>query len=107
MNGDTVTISPCKKVLGEIPTVITPNGDGFNDVFKIERMEKYPQNYTEAVVLIYDRWGKLVFESEPGYPEPWDGKDLRGKNLPMDSYFYVIDLRNQSKPVTGHITIVR
>ncbi len=104
---DTVVISPCKKSLGSIPTIITPNGDGYNDYFRIKRIEDFPENYQNTVIEIYDRWGKLVFKSKPGYPQPWDGTDLRGKSLPMGSYFYVINVKNRGKPVTGYITIVR
>jgi len=84
-----------------IPTVITPNGDGYNDVWRIPLIELYPK----ASVEIFSRWGKLVFSSKNGYTKPWDGT-LNGNDLPMDSYHYVIDLGNGSKPITGNITII-
>ena len=109
VSGDTIVLSPCNGYLGKIPNIITPNGDGDNDEFIIPRVEKFPMNYSKMVVEIYDRWGKLVWRSDPGYNDNrWKGNDFRGKKLPMDSYFYVIHINNEnSEPVTGHITIIR
>ena len=62
--------------------------------------------YPEAVVEIYNRWGEMVFRSERGYPNPWNGS-YKGRSLPVDSYHYVIDLNNGSKPIVGNVTIVK
>ena len=43
-----------------IPNVVTPNGDGVNEYFEIKNIEKFP----ETSLLIFDRWGKLVFQSQ-------------------------------------------
>jgi len=86
----------------EIPTVITPNGDGYNDVWRIRNIELYPN----ARVQIFDRWGKVVFNSQGGYSNPWDGT-YKGRLLPMDSYHYIIDLGDGSKPLLGNVTIIR
>jgi len=86
----------------EIPTAFSPNGDGVNDTWEIGRMELYP----DAIVEIYNRWGELVFRSSRGYSNPWDGT-RNGRGVPMDSYHYIIDLKNGTKPVTGSVTIVR
>jgi gliding motility-associated-like protein len=40
--------------------VLTPNGDGQNDVFAIENMNPNFPN----VLSVYDRWGKKVYEKE-------------------------------------------
>ncbi len=84
-----------------IPEIITPNGDGLNDTWEIEGLALYPG----TVVEIYDRWGKRIFYSR-GYDQPWDGT-FNGKELPMESYHYVINMNNGKKPVIGNITIVR
>lgn len=108
INSDTLVIMPCSDILGVIPTVITPNADGKNDKWIIDRIEKYPYNYPDLVIQIFDRWGKLVWESDPGYiGNEFEGIDLKGRELPSDSYFYVIDLKNGGDPVTGHLTILR
>ncbi|MCK4699439.1 MAG: gliding motility-associated C-terminal domain-containing protein, partial [Bacteroidales bacterium] len=86
----------------EIPTIITPNGDGMNDVWRIENI----QLYSNATIEVYTRWGKLVYRSDDGNQDPWDGT-FKGKELPMDSYHYIIDLGDGSKPIIGSVTIVR
>jgi gliding motility-associated-like protein len=82
--------------------VISPNGDLTNDVWNIGNISSYPN----MEITIYNRWGQSVWKSGVGYPVPWDGKS-NGTDLPIDSYHYVIDLHNGSKPIIGDITIVR
>ncbi len=96
-----VTLNPVQDLCLFIPDIITPNDDGYNDVWEIPGIEYYP----EAVVEIYNRWGKRIFYSE-GYEIKWDGT-FNDKDLPMDSYHYIIDIKNGLKPFIGNITIVR
>lgn len=51
-----------------IPNIITPNGDGKNDVFAIT-------SAWELDLLILNRSGKVVYEKE-NYQNDWAGKDL-------------------------------
>jgi gliding motility-associated-like protein len=101
---DTINILRCPgEKLDGIPNAFTPNGDGDNDTWYIKGLQNYPQ----AVVSIYDRWGRLVFQSKGNYPsEGWDGTS-RGRVLPMDSYTYIIDLKDNSSPKVGSVTIIR
>jgi len=87
-----------------IPTAFTPNNDGHNDVWKIDFLFSFP----DVTVDVYNRWGERVFHSK-GYSSDkhWDGTDEKGKKLPMDAYYYVIDLHNGETPKVGHITIIR
>ena len=82
----------------------SPNGDGVNDGFVIDRIEDYPN----AVVQIFNRWGNLIFESQAGYPTPWNGT-YKGKSLPVGTYYYVIDLNDPeiSRLITGPVTILK
>jgi gliding motility-associated-like protein len=86
----------------EIPDAFSPNGDEINDAWNINGIHLYPA----AMIIIYNRWGQMLWKSERGYPVPWDGRS-RGKDLPIDSYHYVIDLHNGSKPIIGTVTIIR
>jgi gliding motility-associated-like protein len=74
--------------------LVTPNGDGDNDVFVIRNIEMYPDNSVE----IYNRWGVKVFGVE-GYGQ--DGKFFRGisegrvtisqsSELPVGTYWYIL-----------------
>jgi gliding motility-associated-like protein len=85
-----------------IPNAISPNGDGFNDLWIIEGLELYPN----VELRIFDRWGTRVYYSENAADNPWDGS-FSGRQLPIDSYHYIIDLNNNEPPITGNITIVR
>lgn len=99
---DTISIEPLNESCLVIPNAFSPDGDNVNDVWNIGMKHLYPQ----MEVKIFNRWGELLWKSERGYPEPWDGRS-RGVTLPMDSYHYIIDLHNGSKQVMGSITIVR
>jgi gliding motility-associated-like protein len=85
-----------------IPNAFTPNGDGFNDLWIIEGLELYP----DVDLKIFDRWGTMVYVSVNAADEPWDGT-FSGRDLPIDSYHYVIDLNNDEPPITGNITILK
>ncbi len=84
-----------------IPNTFSPNGDGINDTWRIDYLNTYPDNR----VQIFTRAGKLVFESR-GYNTPWDGT-LKGKPLPFDTYYYIIEPGNGRDPITGYITILK
>ncbi len=97
-----VFIHPLNDVCLVLPNAISPNGDLINDVWNIGLRELYP----EMEVKIFNRWGELIWKSDRGYPLPWDGRS-KGNVLPVDSYHYTIDLHNGTRPLIGHITIVK
>ncbi|MFH0843004.1 MAG: gliding motility-associated C-terminal domain-containing protein [Bacteroidota bacterium] len=99
---DSINLEPVNEACLLIPNAISPNGDLINDEWNIGLIEIYP----EAEIRIFNRWGETVWRSEKGYPQPWDGRS-NGRQLPVDSYHYIIDLNNGTKPVVGNITIVR
>ncbi|MEJ8803940.1 Ig-like domain-containing protein [Pontibacter sp. H249] len=94
-----VTITVLPKVFAN--NLMTVNGDGLNDQFIIKNIEQYPN----ARVEIFNRWGEKVFESK-GYTEPWDGTK-NGQPLPMAAYYYLIYLNEQDEPISGSVTIVK
>ncbi|MEA1897011.1 MAG: gliding motility-associated C-terminal domain-containing protein, partial [Bacteroidota bacterium] len=107
---DSVMITSIHPECLEIPTGFSPNQDGTNDYFEIGIIEPSSQIlaelYPDIIVEIFNRWGEMVFRSEKGYPSPWDGT-YKGRDLPVDSYHYIIDLNNGTKPIVGNISIVR
>ena len=106
MNGCSVKDSVFLQGLNEtcliIPEAFSPNGDLINDLWIIGNTDLYPN----MEITIYNRWGQSVWKSERGYPIPWNGRS-DGKELPIDSYHYVIDLHNGIRPVIGSVTIIR
>jgi gliding motility-associated-like protein len=70
--------------LSAVPTVFSPNGDGINDIIKIDG-----ENIKEFTALVRDAKGDLVFEwkSLEGF---WDGRDLNNQLLPQGVYYIVV-----------------
>jgi gliding motility-associated-like protein len=84
----------CK--LEELPNVITPNNDGANDRFTFSCIH-------EAIwqLEIYNRWGKLVFNSRH-YQGEWDAG-----NLDNGMYYYTLQSQSASVPYKGVIHVLR
>ncbi|SFA88519.1 gliding motility-associated C-terminal domain-containing protein [Flavobacterium swingsii] len=87
----------------------TPNGDGTNDSFFIENLRGYP-NFS---LLIYNRWGKLVWEGNINSPD-WDGKSNQAGvvskgDLPEGTYYYVLNLNDSknTEPIVGWVFLNR
>ena len=78
----------------------SPNGDGRNDVFVIQGLERYPQHY----LRVFNRWGSTVFAGGD-YQSDWDGT-LGGKDLPDGSYFYLLDT-GEGEIVSGYVELRR
>ncbi len=96
---DDIFITVLRKPL--IPNVFSPNKDGINDTWLIQYLESYPG----CTIEIFDRYGRRVFAST-GYSTPWDGT-VNGKDLPIGTYYYVIQPKNGRAPITGSVTILR
>jgi gliding motility-associated-like protein len=83
-----------------IPNTFTPNGDSFNDQWKIAGLENYPG--TE--VNVYDRRGLPVFkEIISKKPLVWDGR-LNGSQIPTGNYWYTIKV-SDGRVYTGWLLI--
>lgn len=77
-----------------IPNLISPNNDGINDFWDLN---DYLKNYSDAVIEVYDRFGKQIKVITKTEHFKWDGK-IGGKPLPTDTYWFVIKLAdNQTK----------
>ena len=70
---------------------LTPNGDGNNDllVFRVVSVEDCEINYAKSEIIIYNRWGDIVFEASP-YNNDWDGTNRNGNDLPPGVYYFVL-----------------
>lgn len=85
-----------------IPNAFSPNGDGVNDVWQIAGLESYPMSR----ISIFSRNGVVVYESF-GYKRSWDGRSKNGTELPIGTYYYVIDPGCGKNRITGNVTILR
>ncbi|MFV0375843.1 MAG: Ig-like domain-containing protein, partial [Mangrovibacterium sp.] len=102
-----------------VPEIFSPNGDGIQDYFRIHCIDNYP----EAEIRIFNRWGNQVYRLQRygnaavwGETEAWwDGK-VNDKGalgtfgsgiLPSATYFYLLDLGDGKKPVSGFVFLKR
>jgi gliding motility-associated-like protein len=64
-------------------------------------MEDYPINE----LMVYSRWGSKIF-TQKNYNNTWDGRSRQTNTiLPVGTYFYVLFIENQKKPVKGYVYI--
>jgi len=83
----------CDGGLNDISQVLTPNNDGFNDLWSIQNIESCCEN---PEVLIFNRWGNIVFnDSNFTNTSFWDGSwstedGGNGQYVPDGTYFYCI-----------------
>jgi len=116
MDMDTVTIIATGNSLVDLstvqlPNVVSPNGDGRNDVWR----PFLPANpgldvtalFESYSLTIFDRWGKTVFESLNGGKRSWNPKDADD-----GTYFYKIKYSAEceaiiDKDLTGAIMVLR
>ncbi|GGZ76766.1 T9SS type B sorting domain-containing protein [Algibacter mikhailovii] len=80
----------------------TPNGDGYNDYWKIEGLSSTSQ--PNSVILIYDRYGKLLKQLTIN-SNGWDGT-FNGAKLPSDDYWFRVMLED-GREFSGHFTLKR
>lgn len=97
-----VTVNDLQRYTG-----FSPNGDGINDVFTIGGLEHTPQKN----LTIMNRWGVEVFHS-PDYQNDWNGKNKNGEDLPEDTYYYILTIKDiyyngKQKVYKGYFVIRR
>jgi gliding motility-associated-like protein len=107
VGSDTLILEVCDiYVLFEsMPNTITPGDkNGQNDRWVIPNIDMFP----DAVLEIYDRWGRLIYRTNDVYNNPWNGESMSGKEMPMDAYYYVLDIGlSHVEPMTGYINLIR
>ena len=92
-----------------IPNIFTPNNDGKNDFWSMvinDGLEIF-----DMQTSIYNRWGKLVFEST-NIRQNWNGHNVYEGSLCSDgTYFYVISYTdgntNQTKTLRGFLELIK
>ncbi len=101
--------NPCSiATAGELflPNAFSPNGDGENDVIEI-----YYGNFNciaEITLVIYDRWGEKVFETNEPVAK-WDGI-YRGQSLASATFLYYLHvtlINNQEITKKGNISLIK
>lgn len=81
---------------------ISPNNDGFNDVFAIDNVNLY----TDYSLTVYNESGMEVYKIAANYNNDWDGT-YNGKTLPTGVYFYVFYNSKTSATFKGALNIIK
>ncbi|WP_340153686.1 cadherin domain-containing protein [uncultured Marivirga sp.] len=97
-----ITVTANMEIELSIPTAFTPNGDGSNDTWEIDRMGNYPK----STIRIYNSDGIEVFKNT-GYTQQWDGY-YNGKLMSIGNYYYIIQLNDSTgKVYKGSVMIIK
>lgn len=86
-----------------IPNAFTPTNDGLNDLFMV-----YGVNIAEFDLLIFDRWGMLLYESHD-QSTGWDGT-YKGHKCQEDVYVWrlrYLDNSGNRHDRIGHVSLIR
>ena len=88
-----------------IPNTFTPSGDGMNEVWEVKGI-----GIKEYHLLVYDRWGERIFETET-FKHYWNGRRYnRGDICQQDVYaykIYVKDVFGRQHQYFGRVTLLR
>lgn len=98
-----VTVNFDDNLICKAPNIFTPNGDGINDLFIIPclQTDRFPDNK----VVIFNEWGSEVHYGAP-YNNDWNGT-YGGNELPVGTYFYIIDTGDGRQPINGFLILQR
>lgn len=96
---DAVFIKVFTKVT--VPNAFSPNLDGINDTWRIDGIEAYP----DADVRVFNRYGQAVFSTKSS-SKYWDGK-YNNTDLPVGTYYYIIDLKYGLPQLKGWVAVLR
>jgi len=104
---DEITISAFCPFTFYVPNAFTPNGQKPNNVFYA-----YGTQILAFELIIYDRWGLVVFTSNDLY-KGWDGT-YKGREVQQDVYVWKANFKvetydgsTEEHSKTGHVTVVR
>ena len=84
------TLPVARIMIMEFPKFFTPNGDGYNDTWNIKCLRDDPS----ALISIFDRFGKLVFQFRPDR-NAWNGI-FNDSMLPATDYWFVVNYTNSN-----------
>ncbi len=88
-----------------VPSLITPNDDGFNDELIINCLRG--EDFPDAEMIIYNQWGDEVYRRKPyGNGVWWDGT-YNGDPVTDGSYYYLFTKETGGSVTRGYLTVYR
>ena len=101
-NSDLVTLTVEDETFVYVPNAFTPNGDGLNDVFQ----PSISSEVEDYHLLIFDRWGNIVFESRSA-ASVWDAHaDQDGVYVWKLDLQYAAESGGEYQSFVGHVTVL-
>lgn len=97
----TIEVIPSPATIIKPAVFFTPNEDGLHDTWEVENLSSYP----DAMVSIYDRHHKLLAQYS-GLDKGWNGY-YNGHPMPMDDYWYIIEIPDGNLKLSGHFLLKR
>jgi gliding motility-associated-like protein len=101
---DSITRQFLPQLSAFLPSAFTPNNDGLNDTWKFTGV-----GLRELEVVVYDRWGSIVFQSsDPNFE--WDGTTRSGEPAKNGVYVYRIRAYSFGADAVekiGNVTLLR
>ena len=104
--GNGCSTTPYQFSILAYPKYFTPNGDGKNDIWKIDGFNN--TSFSVAEISIYNRYGILIYQKETS-SQGWDGR-YQGKQLPSSTYWFKVvltDINNKIIEKKGKISLIR
>jgi gliding motility-associated-like protein len=84
-------VTTMQAIVINYPKFFTPNNDGYNDTWNIKDISNQPS----AVILIYDRYGKILKQIKPSNTG-WDGT-YNGNLMPSDDYWFSVSYKDENQ----------
>ena len=106
---DSVFIRAILEVDLYFPNIISPDGDGINDIFNVGASE----TLAESQLSIFDRWGNLIYRGpktdDRQIMTGWDGR-YKGKTVEIGTYTYMLEaefIDGSQQVFGGEVTVIR
>jgi len=106
---DSIFIRAILEVDLYFPNIISPDGDGINDIFNVGASE----TLMESQLTVFDRWGNLIYRGpktdDRQINTGWDGH-YNGKTVPIGTYTYMLEaefIDGSQQIFGGEVTVIR
>lgn len=89
-------------VVFDYPSYFTPNGDGINDFWTVNDLDRLPG----TSIRVFDRFGILIKDLSLADANGWDGINANGKDMPTSDYWFTITL-STGEVIRGNFSLIR
>jgi len=100
---DDVKLYDCSQnnLFFSVPNFFSPNGDDVNDVLGL--IINQDSSHPDIKLVIYNRWGNVVFSTNDAINNYWDGKNQWGILVSPGVYYYYTEQKNKTQKGIIHV----